>query len=204
MDKYKDFKELSENENQDKDYTIFVRKLDSEFAIMAPHGGGIEPGTSDIADAIAADDYTFYAFKGIKKAGNSILHLTSSRYDEPAGLKIAQSTFIVISVHGARDTSEMIFIGGRNHILKQKVMHALTTAGFNAVISDITGLRGINPENICNRCIAEKGVQLEISRGLREKMFEHFHRRSLRKKTNLFYHFINTIKESLSPFSKLI
>jgi len=36
---------------------------------MAPHGGGIEPGTIDIADAIARSEYTFYAFQGIKKRG---------------------------------------------------------------------------------------------------------------------------------------
>ena len=40
-----------------------------QMVIVAPRGGGIEPGTLDIADAIAGSDYNFCAFKGIKKAG---------------------------------------------------------------------------------------------------------------------------------------
>ena len=197
MDKYKDFSELEQNEREGQDYTILFRELDSEIAIMAPHGGGIEPGTLDIADALAGSDYSFYAFKGIKKTGNKILHLTSNGYDEPIGLKISENALIVISVHGARDKGETVFVGGRNQELKQRIMHALRTAGFTAVISEIPGLRGIKPENICNRCKSGEGVQLEISRGLREKMFENIGRRSLRKKTNMFYNFVNTIKEAL-------
>lgn len=164
---------------------------------MAPHGGGIEPGTLDIADALAGNEYSFYAFKGMKKKGNEILHLTSNRFDEPIGLQISKNALIVVSIHGNRDKGEMVFIGGRNRALKEKIVHALTTAGFPASISDEPGLRGIKPENICNRCTSGEGVQLEISRGLREKMFEHFEYRSRRKKTNVFYSFVETIKRVL-------
>ena len=80
-------------------------------------------------------------------------------------------------------------------------MHALRTAGFRAVISEVPGLRGIKSQNICNRCKSGKGVQLEISRGLREKMIENIDRRSLRKKTNIFYDFVNTIKKALLFFN---
>ena len=202
MDKYKNYAELEKNEREGEDYTILYRELDSKVAIMAPHGGGIEPGTIDIADALAGSDYTFYAFKGIKKTGNKILHITSNRYDEPIGLKISQNAYIIISVHGARGKGEMVFIGGKNQELKQKIMHALRTAGFKAVISEVKGLCGIQSQNICNRCKTGKGVQLEISRGLREKMFENIDRRSLRKKMNIFYYFVNTIKKSLSLFTR--
>lgn len=197
MDKYKDFAELAENEREGEDFKILYRELDSEVAVMAPHGGGIEPGTLDIADALAGNDYTFYAFKGIKKSGNKILHITSNGFDEPIGAKISKNAFIVISVHGNRDKGEVVFIGGRNQELKQKILLALRRAGFSAVISDVPGLRGIKPENICNRCKCGEGVQLEISRGLREKMFEGIDRRSVRKKMATFYDFVNTLKRSL-------
>lgn len=67
IDAYKNFAELEQTEKEDEDYTIFYREVDSEIAVIAVHGGGIEPGTIDIADALAGCDYTFYAFKGLKK-----------------------------------------------------------------------------------------------------------------------------------------
>ena len=200
MDEYVNFAELEQNEKEGEDYAILYRKADSKVAIMAPHGGGIEPGTIDIADAVAGNHHIFYAFKGIKKTGNKILHINSNRYDEPTGLKTSGNAFIVISIHGCRDKKEKVFIGGKNRELKQKLMCALRSAGFRAVISEVPGVRGISPENICNRCKSGKGVQLEISRGLRENMFDNLDQRSSRKKTKVFYRFVNTIKEALLLF----
>jgi phage replication-related protein YjqB (UPF0714/DUF867 family) len=171
---------------------------------MAPHGGGIEPGTIDIADYLAGCDYTFYAFKGLKKTGNKILHVKSNTFDEPIALKAAKNADIVISIHGAKDKSEIVHIGGTNQELKQTMMNALRSAGFDAIISEIPGLRGIKPENICNRCKTKKGVQLEISRGLRETLFENLQHRSLRKKTIVFYQFVKVLKESLLLFLRKI
>lgn len=201
MDRYTDFNELERNERQGEDYAILYRKADSKVAIMAPHGGGIEPGTFEIADAIAGNEHTFYAFKGIKKSGNKILHINSNRYDEPTGLKTSENASVVISIHGCRYKKEIVFIGGKNNELKQKIMYALKTAGLKSVISELPGLRGISPENICNRCKSGKGVQLEISRGLREKMFDNLDQRSLRKKREDFYKFVNAIKEAILFFN---
>jgi phage replication-related protein YjqB (UPF0714/DUF867 family) len=33
-------------------------------APVAPHSGGIEPGTSEVADAVASDEFGFYAIEG--------------------------------------------------------------------------------------------------------------------------------------------
>ncbi len=197
-DKYTNYDELSQKERLNVDYTIFHRGVDSNIAVISPHGGGIEPGTIDIADAMAGCEHTFYAFKALKKSGNRILHITSNRFDEPLGIQVAQNALTVISVHGSRFRTETVHIGGRNQHLKQKIMHALTVAGFNAEISEVSGLKGISPENICNRCKSGEGVQLEISRGLREKMFDNLDHRSLRKRTICFYKFVNTLKEVLS------
>jgi len=181
----------------DQDYTIFYRGVDSQFAIIAPHGGGIEPGTIDIADAIAGCDHSFYAFKGLKKTGNKILHISSNTFDEELALKAVQNALIVLSIHGSQEKTELVQIGGKNQELKLEIMHALRMAEFNAVVSEVPGLRGMKPENICNRCRSGKGVQLEISRGLREKMFDNLCHRSLRKKTIVFHKFVKTIKEVL-------
>jgi phage replication-related protein YjqB (UPF0714/DUF867 family) len=201
MDKYEDFAELKRNESEGYDYIILYRKAVSGFAIMAPHGGGIEPGTLDIADAVAGYEHTFYAFKGIKKSGNSVLHISSNRYDEPTGLKVSKNALVVVSIHGSKDKNEIVSIGGKNDNLKMKIMDSLRKNRFKAVISVSEGFRGICPENICNRCRSGKGVQLEISRGLRERIFENLDRRSLRKKTVLFYKFVDIIKETLRNYN---
>ncbi len=197
-DKYAGYAELRQNEKENEDYTIFHREGNSEIAVIAPHGGGIEPGTIDIADALAGCEHTFYAFKGLKKTGNRLLHISSNRFDEALGVRVSQNAVLVISVHGSGFKTEAVHIGGRNQKLKLKIVHALKTAGFNAEICEIPGLRGIEPENICNRCRSGEGVQLEISRGLREKMFDNLDHRSLRMKTTVFYKFVNILKDILS------
>lgn len=197
MDKYCNFSELQKCEKRGKDYTILCREAATRIAILAPHGGGIEPGTIDIADAIAGSDYSFYAFKGTKKTGNAVLHITSNRYDEPIGVKTAERASVVITIHGSRAKEELVYIGGKHHELKQKIQNSLSRAGFGAVISEMPGLRGISPNNICNRCKNGRGVQLEISRGLREKMFDNLDRRSWRKRTVVFCKFVTVIKKVL-------
>ena len=59
MDKYLNYAELKKNEKEEKDYVIRYRKADSEIAVMAPHGGGIEPGTNDLADEVAGNNFLF-------------------------------------------------------------------------------------------------------------------------------------------------
>ena len=204
MDKYTNIAELKQNEREDEDYTILYRELPSKITIMAPHGGGIEPGTIDIADYLAGCDYTFYAFKGLKKVGNKILHISSNTFDEPIALRAAQNADIVVSIHGAKDKSEMVYIGGTNQEFIQIIVHALRSGGFDATISETPGLRGIKPENICNRCKTRKGVQLELSRGLRETLFDNLGHRSLRRKTIVFYQFVNILKEALLLFLRKI
>ena len=131
MDKYKSFAELKKNEEAGKDYIIQCRHTDSETAVMALHGGGIEPGTIDLADAIAGKDFSFYAFSGIKKRGNSILHIASTRFDEPAALEIACRANTAVTIHGSRDKEEVVFIGGKNNNLKHSISEKLICSGFN-------------------------------------------------------------------------
>ena len=114
--------------------------MDSPIAIIAPHGGGIEPGTQDIAEALAGNDFAFYVLSGIKAAGNANLHLTSNRFDEPIGAMIACKAAVVVAVHGNRNEGETVFDRwGRNHPLKKRLRRALTVAGFQAEISEIPG-----------------------------------------------------------------
>ena len=126
------------------------------------------------------------------------MHINSSNFDEALGLQTSESAFVTISIHGSQDKAERIHIGGKNQELKQRILHALRTDGYEARIGIVPGLRGIRSENICNRCKSGKGVQLEISRGLREKMFDNLDHRLLRKKRVTFYEFVNTLKKVLN------
>lgn len=58
---------------------------------LAIHGGGIEQGTSELASAAAGDVHDFYTFDGIKQANNGDLHITSTSFDDPQALALAQS-----------------------------------------------------------------------------------------------------------------
>lgn len=197
MDKYQDYNALRKCHREGTDYVILLRKADTRLAVMAPHGGGIEPGTVDIADAVADGDLTFYAFKGLMKSGNRILHLGSSRFDEPVGLSVADQAEIVVTIHGCRGNIPEILIGGSQAVLKETLCQSLILAGFRARISAQAGLRGMDPENICNRFAHHGGVQLELTRGLREAMFYHLDNRSFRGKTALFFDFIRAVRHPL-------
>jgi len=197
MDKYANYDDLKQHEKEGEDYVILLRENNSRIAVIATHGGGIEPGTVDIADGVANSEHTFYAFKGIKRKGNAVLHITSNKFDEPRGVKLAENADVVVSIHGYQGEDEVVFIGGKNQGLKEKIRYLLIVAGFHAEISTKTDLRAWHPENICNRCRSGEGVQLEISRGLRNRMFDNLDRRPWRNKTRLFFEFVDTLREAL-------
>ena len=197
IDKYAKYDDLKQHEREGEDYVVILREDNLRIAVITPHGGGIEPGTVAIADWVAGGEHTFYAFKGIKKKGNAALHITSNRFDEPEGVRIAKNAEVVVSIHGYHGNDDVVYIGGKNQDLKLKIMHMLNKAGFHAEISTKPGLRGQDPENICNLCRTGEGVQLEISRGSRDRMFDSLGRRSWRKKTVLFFKFVDTLREAL-------
>lgn len=66
-DKFRTFKELAENRRLAIDYRIRVKDLGAPCGILAPHSGWIEPGTSEIAEAIAGTNLSLYAFEALKK-----------------------------------------------------------------------------------------------------------------------------------------
>jgi phage replication-related protein YjqB (UPF0714/DUF867 family) len=99
QDRYPNFEMLPRAERADN-FCIDCRRRPSPVAIIAPHGGKIEPGTSIIAAAIAADDYCLYCFEGRKCQGNRYLHITSTHFDEPQCLTLISGCDQVVAVHG--------------------------------------------------------------------------------------------------------
>lgn len=193
-DTYKDFKSLSTVEKEGIDFKIRFNKIKSPIAIIAPHGGSIEPGTSEIAKAIAGDDFACYSFEGIKPKGNKkYLHITSTNFDEPQGVEICSSSHILLALHGAKENDHFVYVGGRNEDLKNRIIEKLKHDGFNAK-EDATDHSGRDAKNICNTCQSTKGVQLEISEGLRKEMFMGLNPENLKLTTEVFDKFVNSIR----------
>jgi len=168
-DTYSRFAELANHEELNKDYRISISDVGSRITIIAPHGGKIEPGTSDIAKKIAADRFNYYCFEGIKTEKNGRLHITSHNFDEPMAVNIISRSQIVVSIHACTGTEMFVFLGGLDEVLKEVIAKNLESRGI-IVPKGHGKFKGLNPDNICNRSANKKGVQLEITRGLRDDL----------------------------------
>lgn len=193
MDLYRHFGQLKQHEQEGIDYAILHRRGDSGILLMAPHGGGIEPGTGDIADAVADRHHAFYCFKGIKKQGNRVLHIASNRFDEPLAMKMVRAANWILAIHGCRDAEPIVWVGGRDLRQGDRIIDGLQEAHIPAQRCDRPGLRGLHPHNVCNRGRASAGVQLEISFGLRQMMFTDLYQRRIRCRTPLFYRLVGAL-----------
>ena len=170
---YENFEELRENEQEDVDFSVTARSVSgSKVAIVAPHGGGIEPLTAELAESIAGNDHNYYALRGLKKQGNNVLHITSPRFDEERALLLVGSCEKVVSVHGLAGDARSLQIGGRDAALRSLIHEALRGAGFESTVVADGPYGGMEPGNICNRGSTGAGVQLEIHAGLRQIMKE--------------------------------
>jgi len=168
-DLYNSYADLAASEPEGVHYRIRVIDRASPVAIVAPHGGNIEPGTSQIAALIAADKFSLYCFEGLVSGRR--LHITSARFDEPRACALVEASEIAIAVHGRKDgdDKQTVWLGGLNQILRDAIGGALEHIGFKA--STDHNMQGRSPGNICNRGRMRAGVQLELPRSLRDTFF---------------------------------
>jgi phage replication-related protein YjqB (UPF0714/DUF867 family) len=173
-DKYPNFAALEQHEKAGTDYRILLRRAQPAFALVAPHGGGIEAGTSEIAEAIASQKWSFYTLEGLKPSGNGVLHITSTHFDEPTCLVLVGVTSRVVTIHGeeSEDDGEGVFVGGLDADLGKDIEALLLEQGFDVRKHEDPNLQGLDPQNICNRGTAGAGVQLELSKAVRRTLFE--------------------------------
>jgi hypothetical protein len=64
-DRYSSFKALATDKRLNIDYGYRWDDRGTEVIVLVPHGGWIEPGTSQLGEAITGDDLSFYAFEGL-------------------------------------------------------------------------------------------------------------------------------------------
>jgi len=197
MGNYRSYQQLIMGEREGRDFSIHAREGSSGVAVIAPHGGGIEPGTMELAEAIAGSAHSLYCFEGIKRARNSGLHITSGYFDEPMGVDMVRRSRTVLAVHGCKGHEETVYVGGLNTDLGEKIRLSLIQAGFSAERSPRAELEGKSTKNICNRCRSGKGVQLEISSELRKRMFWGLTRKGRENRTTVFHTFVSVLQDVL-------
>lgn len=195
-DMYPNFRALANAREEGKDFSIACRNLASRVAVIAPHGGNIEPGTSEIARAIAGEDLSYYVFEGLLLKKNSELHITSSNFDEPRCLEVVQSSATALAIHGESGAQETVYIGGLDSVTGSNLAKALGEYGFNVGVHIDPLLQGQTASNICNRGQSGSGVQLELSFGLRKSFFISLYDRLT--PTSHLAHFVAAVREGLS------
>jgi phage replication-related protein YjqB (UPF0714/DUF867 family) len=202
LDKYRSFAELAKQEKMGVDYYIEENQCQSSILIMAPHGGNIEFGTTEIARDVAKEDYGYYSFVGLREEKLRNLHLTSHNFDEPRALARVRSAQSVLTIHGFKGEQQVIYIGGLDKHFKYFVAKALHENGFTVRRS--IKYKGSHVNNICNRGTRGMGVQLELSSALRNIFFQDvrtFKGRELR--LPLYYVFIKSLHKGIKDFEKI-
>ncbi len=191
---YQNFSALKQSEHLDRDYQIKYRHGDSGFAVIAPHGGRIEHGTSQVADAIAGDEHSFYAFEGLKDLSHD-LHISSNRFDEPTALTIARRADIVITIHGCLGHESYIYLGGCHDELKESLRYRLSNDGFPAEFDPHPKRQGMRKTNICNHGKSGLGVQIEMTQAFRMSLFKSpSYSETFWKANDQFYEFTELIR----------
>ncbi|WES02254.1 poly-gamma-glutamate hydrolase family protein [Bacillus velezensis] len=197
-DKYRNFEELKANESP-FNFSVFSKEQDTGVLILAPHGGGIEGGTSELAKELS-ETYSTYLFEALKTPGAFDLHLTSTNFDEPRALEMLQEHEFTLSLHGYASNVEHVLVGGTDRNKAEAITRTLNNAGYSAELLDEgTRLSGSSPNNVANKNKSGKSIQLELSTGLRKSMFNTF---SLKGRSDTrnenFYNFIDTLSGFLN------
>lgn len=174
-DFYPDLETLKKSLAHGRHFQITVLDRGAPVTVVSPHGGFIEPGSSHLAKAVAAEELNFYDFQGLRRKRAKELHVTSTRFRDPLLSVLLERSRMAISIHsmGPVGAGE-IWVGGLNNEAKARVCAELTRQGFQAR-SDTPRYRGEHPSNFVNLA-AEKGVQIELSQDVMDTLFAKPHR----------------------------
>ena len=172
VDKYTSLKSLLKENKEGVDFEVEVENRISPVSVIAFHGGQIEEGTTEIAREIARlGQYKYYSFIGKKQNKNLELHITSTKFDHKPCMEMVVNSVATIAVHGADEPEDLIYVGGKNFVHAHFIKYELRLDGFKVVDEIRPGLEGYSPLNLCNRNMRNAGVQLELSEGLRARLF---------------------------------
>jgi phage replication-related protein YjqB (UPF0714/DUF867 family) len=189
-------------------------------AVIAPHGGGIETGTSELCLAVAGYHpatlevtppggvtYDYWMFEGLRARGNASLHVTSTGCDDGVALSLCGGALNALVLHGCTtaaagqpEGSQIVLVGGRNQTFKQYLLAAFADEQLEAVDAwDIKALNGDDRDNIVNRTLLGMGGHLELTTPLRLAMFD-VNTREGRKHTTtpVFWAFVTACRAAVT------
>lgn len=197
--KYNSFNELCLNESVNN-YNILHKHI-NDILIFTIHGGKIEFGTSQLVLEIASSDFSFYCFEGLKKNNNFDLHISSLDFDEKILLNILKHTSRSLSIHGFKDSKDIIYIGGKDEEFKNNLYDELIL-NFNVEKDNIPyNYRGLDENNIVNKTNRNVGVQLEISSEYRLKFFDDI-KNNKKDLSDMGISFVKSIRCILNSYTK--
>ena len=102
------------------------RKRNSNVIIVALHGGNLEKGTTELTKLVAHPHrYNYYYFTVLNHTNPEKFHVTSPHYNDPTLLNMVKSKDFAISIHGAKGTKPVIYLGGLDTPLKQFIKYEL-------------------------------------------------------------------------------
>jgi phage replication-related protein YjqB (UPF0714/DUF867 family) len=174
---------LQRNLVRDRDFRVAFGDANIEKCLLvAPHGGGIEPGTSEIMRTVAElGGWAWYEFAGYLRGGNKeALHIASTEFDEPTLLALLPQTEVVATFHGSDEGGKAVVdVGGKWKLGRQATIEAINESfdahGIRAVDAtedrDKEHISGLNGSNITNRGRRAEGIQMEFSRAARNLLF---------------------------------
>ncbi len=105
----------------------------------------------------------------------------------------------VVTIHEeeSQDDGEGVVMGGLDAELGTRVGALLMEQGFEVRKHPDPNLQGLDPQNVCNRGTAGAGVQLELSRAVRETLFESLTREGRKHPTPRFKVFVDAVAGAL-------
>jgi phage replication-related protein YjqB (UPF0714/DUF867 family) len=173
-------------------YSEFIEHLadndyNNELAVIAPHGGDIEPGTDEqavhVAEQLSSKCVSVWLCKGFKKGGGALerWHITSTDISEQSFPKLktifGRRFKYAIAFHGWKKDS--ICIGGSTPDyylklqIKSEIKKAVSDTDIRVEIAGEAGslcsanFNGNDDNNIVNR-LSENGLQIEQCKKARE------------------------------------
>lgn len=176
---------------RNRDYTITKTLRNSQVVVLSIHGGKIEPMMSAITQMLARQyGWSRYDFNAhgtaqclAQRSNFETLHITAAQFDDPDAIALVSRHPKAIAIHGAGDLPrDTICVGGRNQAQIQAFIKFIQQhqdkspyllKPINAPKSDdkvCTALRGVDPLNIVNRNAHRAGLQLELSRSMRQDL----------------------------------
>ena len=200
QDYYKSFSELKADTKEGRDWQVNTKTTNNkDILVTAIHGGGIEPGTSELAKIISKKgDFNLYSFEGLLKSNNAKLHITSTSFDDPKLKDMVYKSNESISIHGIRDEKKVVYIGGKDKDMSQSIQKELEKEGFNVEKSP-NNINGRSSKNFINENDSGSGVQLEISTSIRKSFFKKDNlNRKTRENTNKYRDSIYDFAESVT------